>query len=258
MKLDFHFLNGGRFVSRGRGLHPERVIDSIEIIYVLSGRLGIAEEGIVFDLVPGDFLLLRPGRRHVGTMPYPADLSFFWGHFSGPVRKMEALPQTGRVARPEHCALFFEQLLNESAADNDAVSCDLLLALLLHEITMPNRAADHGKHLELAEEAWQYMRLHFAEPVSIASAAAELRCNAAYLGRLFQRNFGQSFADALNDLRLKKAAAMLAGTSCSIKEVLFSCGFSDPAYFRRRFFRKYAMRPSEYRQLHAKIHVNTE
>ena len=258
MKADFHFSNGGRFISRGRGRHPERIIDSIELIYVLSGRLGIAEEEREYDLREGDFLILRPGLPHRGTAPYPADLSFFWGHFAGSEKKMKKLPTAGHAARPEHCAAYFERLLNESAAGGDAVTCDLLLALLLHEVARPARTGGEERHVELAEAARQFLRIHYAEPVTVASAAAELGCNTAYLGRLFHRRFGQSFASAMHALRLKKAAALLRDSPLSIKEVLFASGFSDPADFRRRFFRTYAMRPSEYRKLHAAMHVNTE
>jgi len=258
MRTDFHFLNGGRFISRGRGKHPERVIDSIELIYVLSGRLGIAEEEREYDLRAGDFLILRPGLKHRGTVPYPADLSFFWGHFTGPEKKAARLPQAGRAARPERCAAYFEQLLNESVSDGDGTTCDLLLALLLHETALTRHDGDTERRPELAEAARNFLRVHFAEPVTVAAAAAELGCNAAYLGRVFRRRFGCSFADMLNRVRLKKAAALLTGSPLSVKETLFACGFSDPAYFRRRFFRQYAMQPSRYRKLHAAMHVNTE
>ena len=77
-------LNGGLFVSRGKGTHPTRVIDSHELIFVRSGILELFEEERRFRLGPGEALVLWPGRRHGGAAPYPPDLSFFWIHFNIP------------------------------------------------------------------------------------------------------------------------------------------------------------------------------
>ncbi|HBP06964.1 MAG TPA: AraC family transcriptional regulator, partial [Lentisphaeria bacterium] len=51
-------LNAGRFVSRGRGRHGTRVIDSYELIYVDAGKLEMFEAGRTFRLSAGEWLLL--------------------------------------------------------------------------------------------------------------------------------------------------------------------------------------------------------
>lgn len=259
MKTDLHFLNGGKFISRGRGRHPSRVLDSAELIYVVSGHLGIAEEETEYDIGPGGFLILRPGRRHRGTAPYPPGLSFFWGHFRGGGRALERLPGAGTAARPESFSVYFERLLAEQKLPGNGVTCDLLLALLLNEARRtPSAVPVQAGGDRLAEDAMRYLRLHFSDTFSIAEAAEELRCNPDYLGRVFRRRFGCTMIRMLNRIRLEKAAALLRASPLSVKEAGFSCGFNDPAYFRRLFFRVYSMRPSAYRKLHGAIHVNTE
>lgn len=259
MKTDFHFLNGGKFISRGRGRHPVRVLDSAELICVLSGRLGICEEDAEYDIAPGGFLILHPGRRHGGTKPYAPGLSFFWAHFRGERTALDRLPSAGRVARPESFSLYFERLLAEQKVPGNGVTCDLLLALLLNEADRGLRRDPQPQARDrLAEEARCYLRLHFPDEVSIAAMAAELRCNPDYLGRVFRRRFGCTPIHMLNRIRLEKAAALLRDSPLSVKEAGFLCGFNDPAHFRRQFFRAYSMRPSVYRKIHGAVHVNTE
>ena len=52
--------NGGLFVSRGVGMHPRRVIDSFELIYVKRGVLAIEECGRRFDVGAEETLILWP------------------------------------------------------------------------------------------------------------------------------------------------------------------------------------------------------
>ena len=72
---------GGLFVSPGYGRHPDRVIDSWELIQVRTGVLHIEENGVEYHVGPGESLLMPPKRRHRGLSEHPEELSFYWVHF---------------------------------------------------------------------------------------------------------------------------------------------------------------------------------
>ncbi len=57
---------------------------------------------------------------------------------------------------------------------------------------------------------------------------------------------GMSIVEFIRDFRLKRAADMLQNKQGSIKEISYSCGFSDRRYFTRVFKEKYGMVPSDY------------
>ncbi|MBV8223599.1 MAG: AraC family ligand binding domain-containing protein, partial [Verrucomicrobia bacterium] len=80
-RLKFEPSNGGLFVSPGHGIHPERVIDSYELILVRTGTLVLGEQTTVFTLEQGDTLVLWPARVHRGIAPYAQNTSFYWIHF---------------------------------------------------------------------------------------------------------------------------------------------------------------------------------
>ena len=56
--------NAGLFSARGAGIHPDRIIDSYELIFVRSGGLAMEEAGRALRVQPNQTLLLWPGRRH--------------------------------------------------------------------------------------------------------------------------------------------------------------------------------------------------
>ena len=93
--FSFTPLNGGRFISRGKGRHAVRTIDSNEIIFVIKGTLTMFEETRFFDLHAGDYLLLHRGRKHGGILDYPPGLSFFWLHFNSNGDFPENMPPSG-------------------------------------------------------------------------------------------------------------------------------------------------------------------
>lgn len=256
-KTGFHFINGGKFISRGSGRHAVRIISTIELIYVLGGTLDMFEEDREYHLKKGDFLYLLPGRKHGGLTPYPPNLSFFWGHFTGNSKLLNSCPRTGHIHRTAAMGDYISMLLTEQTRDGDQLSSDLLLALLINETR--RTAEDYSvPDTTLASVAEQAIKLHFTENISTCTIAAELKCNPDYLGRIFRRQFGCTLTEYLNRMRLRHAASLLASGYSSIKEAAYDSGFSDLSYFRRRFLQEYSMRPSEYRKQRLTAHINTQ
>ena len=252
------FCNGGLFISRGRGRHITRVIDNYELIFVRSGVLSIQEDGRSFEVSKGQYIILYPGRIHGGTRDYPANLSFFWGHFLCDPSFLAALPQYGTVARANWMSEYYSLLLNAQREANNQQACNLLLQLLLNEAVQSPLAADAQSSAKyFAEEARRIIILNYADELSTASIAAQLRCNPDYLGRLYHDAFGLTITDEINKVRCSYAAELLRNSTASLKEIAWHCGYNDEAYFRRRFQRIYAMSPAQYRALHGREHINS-
>ena len=55
---------------------------------------------------------------------------------------------------------------------------------------------------------------------------------------------GASFTVRLNELRLRKAADLLARPEGRISDIAFDCGFNDLSYFNRCFRRRFGLTPS--------------
>jgi AraC-like DNA-binding protein len=260
--------NAGLFISRGHGRHPERVIDSYELIFVSQGQLGMFEADRRFVLSAGQTLILWPGRRHGGTTPYPADLQFYWLHFAVHATTTGAeagitVPQVATLRQPERIIQLFRWFLDaqESAETLSSLSVDLLVLQMLQEVAVADadeRSESSSTAVVLAQQAERYLHTHFHIPISTADIARALDCNPDYLGRIYHRVYGTTMTEALHRRRLRLACALLLDSAHTVAEVAQACGFSDPAYFRRTFLRQQGMSPRAYRRLYARLHVNTE
>ena len=84
----------------------------------------------------------------------------------------------------------------------------------------------------------------FAEPdFSAQKLAVAARLSERYVNELLYEA-GASFTVRLNELRLRKAADLLARPEGRISDIAFDCGFNDLSYFNRCFRRRFGLTPS--------------
>ncbi len=61
---------------------------------------------------------------------------------------------------------------------------------------------------------------------------------------------GQTPHDFIRNIRLKQAANLLTTQNMNITEVMYACGFNNPASFSTIFKKFYGMSPREYMNEH--------
>lgn len=273
MKIGLHLpllpYNAGLFVCSGKGTHPTRTINSCEIIFTVSGELGMFEENLKFDLIPNETLFLEAGKKHGGTRPYPDDLSFYWIHFLCPsnrkgksIKSLE-VPKKCRISRPEKMTELFREYLDaQESGTLTEIRASSLVCLMLSEISASAMGAfstDDRKSCELAAKAATLISSNIGRrELSTSWLAGKLRCNPDYMGRVFRGIYGKTVTDEIHWKRVNAAKRMLFDSSLNIKEIANSCGFSDPIYFRRIFRKITGFRPLAYRKQFRHMHVNTE
>lgn len=258
--------NGGLFLSRGEGVHPDRRITSYELIFVRKGTLSIQEEERAFEVSAGQSLILWPRRRHWGTAPFVPDLSFYWIHFSleqsatRPDVQELTIPQYVTVSRPDHMTELFRRFLDDQESGAlDTTSAALWLMLMLCEVarSRPAHGARESASTRLAGRAEAFIRTHFHQALSPSSVADMLGCNANYLSRIFHEVYGQTLTEMIHLCRLRYARQLLLDDDRNIDEIARACGFSDTGYFRRLFKRHEGITPLAFRRLYSRLHTNT-
>jgi AraC-like DNA-binding protein len=260
--------NAGLFISRGKGIHPTRVIKSHELIFIKRGTMEMWEADRVFSLAEGQTLHLWPMQQHGGTNEMPPDLEFYWLHFET-ASEMEIsdvsddwieIPQVKQISRPEKLESLFRYFLDDQESGClQQCTANLLTMLMLVEVArMPDvRQGQSDAASVLATRAETYIRLNFDRSITAGMVARALDYNPDYLGRVYREAFGCTLTEAIQNRRIQVACHYLLDTDMTIGQVAESCGFNDPDYFRRVFHRHIKHSPGAYRKLYARIHVNT-
>ncbi|HEY3379783.1 MAG TPA: helix-turn-helix domain-containing protein [Armatimonadota bacterium] len=96
-------------------------------------------------------------------------------------------------------------------------------------------------------EAISRLDRQYQESITVPELAATAHLSVNQFLRVFKRATQMSPVAYLLQVRLRKAAELLAATDFSVTEVAFRVGFSDSNYFSRQFKLKYGMAPRAYR-----------
>lgn len=273
LNLPIKVQNAGLFISRGNAMHPTRIIDSHELIFVTDGELDMWEQALVFNLKAGDILHLYPGRQHGSTKPMPPDLRFFWIHFDvleeifdnpstirGDVSSNIVLPQMKSVPYPDRLENLFRLFIKDQETGFlNSYTANVLTALILMEATQnyAEPTMDSDQQVVVAAHAHTYIRMNYDRAINTSKIAKHLGYNVDYLGRAYKSAYGMTVTEAIHWQRIDEACKYLRNSELLIEQIATKCGFNDPDYFRR-IFRRYMHRtPGDYRNDFAPIHVNT-
>ena len=96
--------------------------------------------------------------------------------------------------------------------------------------------------------AMDYFRSNYMNNISVADAAAASGLGEVQFRNLFRRHSGTSPAVYLKNLRLRRAAELLAGTLLPIKDIARDSGFNSESYFCLVFRKYYGISPELYRK----------
>ena len=256
--------NAGLFVSPGARSHPERCIETYELIFVRFGVLRLWEENRQFVLPPQHALILWPNRRHGPAAPYEPRTSFYWLHFhleeTDTSPDFVTVPQVAQVPEPLRLVELLRRFLDDQ--ENTRLEpnyASVLVKLMLLEIATqvggpPCKAPQQRR--KLAAIAQTAVGKRFREPITTSEIARTLHCNPDYLGRVYRETFGYSLTTGIHRVRMHHAKNLLLLSSLTVKEVSLACGYENPDYFRRMFRRFFDMQPNQFRLLHPQQHTN--
>ncbi|MGN0745252.1 MAG: response regulator [Aristaeellaceae bacterium] len=138
-----------------------------------------------------------------------------------------------------------EQIIRQLPQDNHAR--DALLALA-DDLPEEREAADLAdRNVQLIRDAEAYMRLHYAQPLTLQHMAEHFHISASYFSRLFTQVTGSNYIDRLSEIRLRESRRLLRETDMKVYEIANAVGYRKNRYFSELFKKQYHMSPGEYR-----------
>jgi len=96
----------------------------------------------------------------------------------------------------------------------------------------------------------RYVRRHIADAeLNLSQAAAAAFISPNYLSHLLRKNIGKTFSELVFERRMRLARSRLVNSQDNIGTIARQCGYSDEAYFSRRFRQAHDLPPGKFRQL---------
>jgi len=104
-------------------------------------------------------------------------------------------------------------------------------------------------HEDRVEKVLDYVRLNFADPISLKQVAGIANMTEVSFSRFFKQRTGKTFVECVNEIRIDHASKMLADTTNNVAEIAFSTGFNNISNFNRIFKTKKNLTPTQFREV---------
>ncbi|WP_046173522.1 helix-turn-helix domain-containing protein [Domibacillus indicus] len=223
------------------------------ITYTLDGEGCFETDGCERRVRAGDLTLLKPGTPHLYGTPKGKRWHFVWAHFPGGLMDISLLPlealtirQIEQQAVRERVYRAFRRILSDSR-EGGPYWHELCLGALREVLMLLEKQQTSGLDPRI-EETLYFLAQRMQETVRIEELAHSVGLSASRLSHLFKENTGESIVEALNRMRIKQAALLLAHMDRNATEAARDVGFQNYNHFTRQFRKYTGLTPSEFSQ----------
>lgn len=98
----------------------------------------------------------------------------------------------------------------------------------------------------MAKRIQAILQREFNRDITQADVAEELGMSASYFSTLFKKEFGSSFTDVINAMRIGKAVMLIKSGETDTDKIAQSCGFTNRKYFLQVFRKRTNRTVAEY------------
>jgi AraC-like DNA-binding protein len=123
-----------------------------------------------------------------------------------------------------------------------------LYKLIRQHKNFDNNPEDITFRQKPAAKIKEYLNLHYQEDISLDRLAEVIGYTKNYLCRIFRENTGITINEYLSDVRISRAADLLASTDMEIAEVSKAAGYTNIFHFIKKFKKIIGIPPGGYRK----------
>ena len=240
--------------------------DFLELYYFLDGSVTYYIEDQVYDLCPGDLLIIPAGKMHrpvIANEHAAYERMVLWitpqylQGIDSPAGDLQKNLQ--KVGEHGYCVPFrgdetvfvtalLKKLLYMQKNDTDPKFCAGAIELYLWTIFRSYGVIDttHRNETQVIPQVIRYITEHFSEPLTLEDIAAEFFVSKSYLNRHFKAYTNSTVYAYIMALRLTHARRMLREGAPAV-EAGRECGFSDYSTFYKAFKTQTGLSPQQFK-----------
>lgn len=229
-----------RFFSAGEH-HITRLCEDDVLLLVYDGVLRFTEDGVPYEIRPGEYHIQHHGSLQEGTVASDAP-KYLYVHFWADWSSGEtALSRSGtfEYAKLKNSIEDLDTLAHNNAPYIvQAGKFYELLSKLYRQKTVPS----------VANKMADFIAKESPGEVTIQMLCNEFHFSKNHVINLFKKAFGVTPVVYMNHLRLRQAEYLMEVTSDSLEHISLQCGFQNYSHFYKLFIRKNNRSPEQWRK----------
>lgn len=257
LSMPFCITEAGHFYAMESYLVERRRHESHLLLYTVSGSGRLVTQDAELTLTPGSCAVVDCRSYHKYNTQL-APWNFYWVHFQGVAASaiLSVLYPARITAIAVQDTQGFTQLLEGILAQESSgtVADSMELSAQIHGLFNLLAASavyadtNDGAHNATVAAAVEYIRAHYAEPITVDDMLRALPLSKYYFIRTFRRVMGTTPYSYLTVYRINHAKVLLRSTRQSIEQIAEDCGFRDASNFIAHFKKCIGQTPAAYRR----------
>jgi len=254
-----------------------------EIHILLSRNARHIIEGIPYNIVPHDFVLLRPSLLHKseyiqGDSTKRLVINFLYpDNYFNQQSAFETILSTFfrqvpiyRFGKEQLAPLL--KLLNEIFAISKQPCPEEVKNLMIHQKFIEFlyqfwQVKEHNTYIKEMDEnktekkifaITSYIHSHYHESISLEQLSKQFFISNYYLSHQFKSITGHTLTDYIQMTRIRNTQYLLINTNEKVTEISQQCGFTSFSQFNRVFRKFCGLSPSEFRKGHNSVRLGKE
>ena len=220
--------------------HVDRVCEDDVLLIVYDGILRFSENGVLYEVHPGEYHIQKHGSIQRGTVPSKSP-KYLYVHFYAEWTNDSCVEKRGTF-NYEYLKNDIEQMNSLSYSDAPYIVKTATFYSILSKLCK-TKSRDNT-----AVKIAKYIDENRIQNITIDTLCKEFSFSKNHIINLFKKTFGQTPIAYLNLSRLKKAEELLITTSEPIENISIGCGYQNYSHFYRQFVRKNDISPENFRK----------
>ena len=221
--------------------HITRFCADNVLLLVYDGVLRFSENGVEREVCAGEYYIQRKNCHQKG-MVASDEPKYFYVHFDAEWEdSSDILACRGQFDFQR----VFELLKRIDTASHQNELYINMQYLFLELLLLLKKKSEKNP---IAEQLSKYMEENVEKIASLEDICEAFHYSKNYIIRIFNKEFGVSPIQYINEVKLKRAMYLLETTSKPIGEIAVECGYADYAYFYKRFIQKTGINPQKWRK----------
>ena len=231
-------------------VHPSRIMQEHDFIYIINGKWKIGQEAEVFDLKNDSLLILSANKRHYGVSPCEKNTKTMYFHVKCSLPKNTEqkdaifLESLTNASSNKNLKKLFSEVVNAKLLGNEQ-KADLYFKLLLLELQAEQKSSFFGnmpdkiKKLIHDNPETFFSNKQIADMSSVSVKTAENK---------FKEAFNVSIHKYMLQFKIAQAEKYFSlFPEMPIKEVAISLGFYDEYHFSNQFKKIKGVSPKKFK-----------
>lgn len=249
-------------------LIPNHWHNSLEVLYIASGKMDTGINNTIYHLKRGDLIIINSGDIHFTRcrdyakiyglqVPYPIlnthipnyDYVRFQDSDGSVVFSIPEKVEELSKLMIQMYEITLEQEPGYTLLFSSKLYQFLYILFQRYHTDISSRTKQKSdRNLIRLEQVMNYVKSHYTQPISLEDAAQILSLNPEYFCRYFKKYMGMTFLEYVNSIRLYHIHQDLLNTNYSVSELMDRHGFTNYKLFSKMFRNTYGCPPGTFRK----------